>query len=282
MDYMSYQKIGPTAWSVAHARSLSDIKYSKEIFAEIRHFMHNATEVEKEYLQTAGVEKLAPMFEARYKLTNRLINQSGIKQIIEIASGLTPRGLEYTENPEIKFVEFDLPEMITEKQQIIKDLKAERQNLFLETGDALDLKSVMAATKHFEAGPIAVVTEGLLRYLNFEQKSAVVKNIRSLLEKFGGFWVTPDISVNTKKEGQRQGGHSAGVLKMTGINLSNNSFKNTSNGKKFIEDFGFTVGTFKFSDMLAQLKSPQVIGMTHDETENLLQNRLTFVMKIKN
>jgi O-methyltransferase involved in polyketide biosynthesis len=172
---MDYKKIGATAWTVAHARSLSDIKYSKEIFREISHFMDTATPQELEYLETAKTDNLAPMFEARYKLTNRIIDQSGIKQIIELAAGLTPRGMEYADKPDIKFVELDLP----------------------EPGDALDLDSIIESTKHFEVSPIVVVTEGLLRYLNFEQKAIVAKNIHQLLEKFGGFWVTPDISVNS-------------------------------------------------------------------------------------
>lgn len=278
---MDYAKIGPTAWYVASERALSDIGYAKEIYKDIGHYIDSATPEEVAYLKDAVTNNIAPMFEARYKLTDKIINQSGIKQVLEIASGLTPRGLAYTDNPDFVFVETDLPEIIQEKQEIVKRIIGERKNLYLEEADALDLNSLIAATKHFKPSPIVVVAEGLLRYLNFEEKAVVAKNIHALLQKFGGFWITPDIAIVKEVHRDDERGHQAGVLKLSGIDLKKNKFKDTESGQKFIEDLGFTVQRIPFLEVLGELQSPKATNMPKDELQKLLKGREAFVMRAK-
>ena len=265
---------------MALQRALSDIKYAKEIFEEIGGYVDSATPEELAYLKEASTHNIAPMFESRYKLTDKLIDKSGVKQILELASGLSPRGISYTDDPSFTFIETDLPEMIREKGTIVKKIVGERKNLYLEEADALDLDSLIAATRHFKPSPIAIVAEGLLRYLNFDQKATVAKNVHALLEKFDGFWVTLDIATAAPSHYDREHGHQAGVLRLSGIDLEKNKFENTESGQKFIEDLGFTVRRVPSLEVLEELESPRALHLSMDEVKVLLKGRETFVMKI--
>lgn len=281
---MGYEKIGPTAWGVAYQRTLSDIKYAKEIFQRLETLIGRAMEEEKKYLVEAKNSGLAPLFEARYKLTNHLLDKTGFDQILEIAAGLSPRGLEYTErDPSLQYVELDLPDMIAQKQTIVKKLAGKRDNLHLEPGNALDLDSLWKATKHFQPRPIAIITEGLLRYLNFAQKATVAKNIHALLEKFGGVWITPDMALKkmAKKQTRDQQDHNKRILDLAGINIAQNSFESLPGAQKFFEDLGFTVETHGFAEVADQLTSRGELPGPSDKSKTIVDTAVTFGMRTK-
>jgi O-methyltransferase involved in polyketide biosynthesis len=113
----SFEKIIPTAWLVAFRRTFSDIPFSKEIFTELdtlrkTHFL----EITDELLEP----KFSPQFEARHKIIDRLILTQSANQILEIAAGFSGRGMTMSENSSIKYVEFDLPDVIKDKKIIAK------------------------------------------------------------------------------------------------------------------------------------------------------------------
>src|SRR5579864_7295198 len=174
----SYERISPTAWGVAHRRTFTDIPFSKEIFDEFEAILKQDGRLSeaKDYMIKERTE-ISPFFEARYLLLNELVKREGSKQIIELASGLTPRGLEFTENDDdISYVEMDLPEILTEKEEIIrKIIKNKRleapKNLYFEAGNALKVNELDRATSHFDTSKeITVIHEGLLRYLSHDEK----------------------------------------------------------------------------------------------------------------
>src|SRR5579862_9381945 len=111
MDHR-FDQISPTAKLVAYMRSLSDIPYSSEIA--------NLCAAESAVQEFYGSERLwlqkrIPLAELRFKSLTSLLVDSGVDQIVELASGLSPRGLILTENPAITFIETDLPEILEEK-----------------------------------------------------------------------------------------------------------------------------------------------------------------------
>ena len=107
-----YDKISPTAKYVAHLRAMTDIPYSKEIAS--------VCDVKETFLNIAGEQSAqlawsSPLVEARLKSTNALLDNYNMKNIFELASGLSPRGLMITEDPRICFIESDLPGLMQEK-----------------------------------------------------------------------------------------------------------------------------------------------------------------------
>lgn len=272
------EKISPTAWTIAYRRTFTDIPYSKEIFNEIERLQkEQGVQIANEFKSYGS----APQLEARYRLVNRLINE---KQILEIAAGFSPRGLDLTEkDPDIMYVEVDLDGLMNNKRNIIEKFGS-RKNLYLENGSALDLESLKAAAKHFDnSKPLAVIHEGLLRYLNFDEKAIVAKNIHSLLEEFGGVWITPDITLKTvlKEENKATNDSTSKVSQTIGIDFSKTSFGSIEEAKLFFQDQGFTVEQHLFSEVIDDLVSPNKLNLSRDQVLALISLSPVFVMRLK-
>jgi O-methyltransferase involved in polyketide biosynthesis len=64
----------------------------------------------------------------------------------------------------------------------------------LENANALDRESLLRASAVFASDrPVAIVTEGLLPYLNREEKTALANNIHEILSGYAGVWITSDV-----------------------------------------------------------------------------------------
>jgi O-methyltransferase involved in polyketide biosynthesis len=164
-------------WLVV-ARTLTNIPYSQEIY-EILLERIKGTQMEIDFQKEFQSNKalITRRFEYRYKLSNKLMKENGAIKVLELASGLAPRGLQWTENPNVTYVEFDLPRKIEEKRQIVEKLLSHskmkpRPNLYFEAGDVLNREDMITAVSHFHIGdgPIIIINEGLLRYLTHDQK----------------------------------------------------------------------------------------------------------------
>lgn len=180
-----FNKISPTALLVTYARQFSDIPYVEEISELVK-----AQSVVEQYAAN-GIEDLkyfAPVMEARYKATNRLLTQFGCRQILELASGLLPRGMVMSENPEITFVESDLPLMIGQKRALVDRLMVTRPNLHFAAIDVTANPSQFPLNADYlrSSEPIAIACEGLLQYLTLPEKQQVFANVRQMLQQYGG------------------------------------------------------------------------------------------------
>jgi O-methyltransferase involved in polyketide biosynthesis len=281
----SYDQIIPTAWPVAYGRTFSDIPFSQEIFDELVKIKGD----KKNLFDTNKVRlSLAPQFEARHKLIDKLIIKSGVKQILEIASGVSARGLILTEDKDVNFVELDLPAMMAEKKSIIAKLIEKgkvknRPNLHLEEGNALNQSDFDKATRHFKKEPVAVINEGLLRYLNFNEKGIVAENVRKLLERFGGLWITPDISMKRiiGKEDEKAERRIKKISELTGRDISKNLFDSPDQAQKFFENLGFSVERHNLTEITDKLISPQRLNLSKEEVNDVLEPVVVFVMRIK-
>ena len=275
------ESVGPTAWGIAYRRAQCDIPFAKDILQELAKVM---TPEEKAKMKTLVSEKdqaLTPQFEARYKLLNRLLQGTGIRQVIELAAGITARGIEMAQDPDVTFVEVELPGIIRQKKQIIDSLVAESKisqptNLQLVSGSALN--DLSYATAHFDANkPIAVIHEGLMRYLNVEEKAQVALNVRKLLEKFGGIYITPDITLKVFVDEWVQNIFS----NMIGMDVNANAFENIEAAEKFFTDLGFSVEKHLFTEIKDKLVSPQKLGLSEEQVQKAIGAPIFFVMRLK-
>jgi O-methyltransferase involved in polyketide biosynthesis len=276
----NYEMISPTALAVANSRVFSDIPYAREIFTALE-------EIERKngrslYQNVLRFREVAPTYEARYKLVNKLLLESKQKQILEIASGLSPRGIFFTQQGPIQYVEMDLPDVILTKRAVLEKVRKELpNNLHLETGSALNLKDLEVATRHFNPNKeIAIINEGLLRYLNLDEKSAVAKNIHSLLQVFGGVWITPDITLKT---GLAKENKFISIIentkKVTGVDINQNAFENQDEAKKFFERLGFKVEVHSFLEVEDELVSPFKLKFSKEKVREMIGEWVVFVLK---
>jgi hypothetical protein len=98
-----YDSISATAWQIAHRRTFTDIPYSQEIFDEFERILseQGRSDIPEELISP----QIAPQIKARYKLVSRLLVENSVQQVLEIATGLSPRGLQMTNNSNIEYVE---------------------------------------------------------------------------------------------------------------------------------------------------------------------------------
>lgn len=82
-----YEEISPTAIITSYPRIFTDIPYEKEIYNWLESHCNEKVTLNK---------MLAPEIEARYKLTNKLLDKYNIKQVLELAVGYSSRGLIYS------------------------------------------------------------------------------------------------------------------------------------------------------------------------------------------
>lgn len=255
----SHVKVSPTAYGVAFRRTLAEIEHAEAIYQELEKMKAGQTAADISLLEKMKAPELTPFFEARYKLVNKFLKENGADQVLEVAAGLSPRGIAMTTgNPELKYVEVDLDTMITEKTQIHNNLIAKgnithRPHHYLERGNALNPDSLWQAVRHFEKRPLAIVNEGLMRYLTFEQKTQYAKNVAELLKEFGGIWVTPDITL--KGTMAAASARTSQMSKDLGIDVEANLFESEKQARKFFEDLGFKVEAHAFREIEAKLVS---------------------------
>ena len=192
----NFNNISPSAKLTAYWRSFSDIPYAKEISETI-----NAEETAKKLMgkRPEILLNCSPVFfEIRYKAINYGLDKCGIMNVMELACGLSSRGLEVINNDGI-YVGTDLQDMVAQSSPIIfaiANKMGEKQckNLYMQQANVLDKKALEDAASHFRGKTFAVCNEGLLPYLSMEEKAVMAQNIRSILKNNGGCWITTDIA----------------------------------------------------------------------------------------
>ena len=128
-----------------------------------------------------------------------LIENEGVTQILEIASGLSPRGYLFSqEYPELRYVESDLPGMASRKKELLRNENALAPNHevitcnFFESGapSGLDyvLQEVLDTSK-----PTIIITEGLINYFDLDTISGVWRNMQNLATVFPKAWYITDL-----------------------------------------------------------------------------------------
>ena len=137
-------------------------------------------------------------FESRYRSIDQLLEGLSVKNVLELSSGFSFRGLDLIQQKEVHYIDTDLPEVIDIKKNFIDALSeplnpvGSLQTLPL---NALDEQQFHNTIKLFEPGEVAILTEGLLMYLNPEEKRKLCGIIHNILKERGGYWIVADIYV---------------------------------------------------------------------------------------
>ena len=121
--------------------------------------------------------------EAKYRTMCRLIEETGIRTNVDLPCGYTPKA--------IRFIGLDLPIVADEVAPVLLSLAAHPELIQISGVDATNLESLENALRGV-TGPLCISTEGMMMYFSETEVSSVLSNIRSLLEQFGGCWITPD------------------------------------------------------------------------------------------
>ena len=142
-------------------------------------------------------------FEDRYWSIDQLLSDIPVKNILELSSGFSFRGLATVKASGYHYIDTDLPEVIAVKEKFIAALKGPAESeLEVLPLNALDEAQFEERVSRFPPGELAIVNEGLLMYLDDAEKEKLCGIIRRILQQRGGCWITADIY--RKREGARQ------------------------------------------------------------------------------
>ena len=234
-----FRRVSVTALVPAFARGdYTDIPWAKEMLQVLR---ERGARLPENPWPERTIADWAVFFEARFRAVSRLVEEKGAAQVLELAAGLSPRGMEFARRG-VVYVEADLAEsMATKRELVTAILGSVPDGLHLCAASVIDRAQVLECCSPFGEGrPVAVTAEGLLRYLTFEEKTQLAANVHEILRRYGGWWITPDIHL--KSWAQRQtAAYRQSETETLGRSLDANYFADLDDAQRFFEACGFSV-----------------------------------------
>jgi O-methyltransferase involved in polyketide biosynthesis len=141
-----------------------------------------------------GGTRLEDFLLARHQLIDRLletaIDRGDVSQVIEIAAGMSPRGWRFAarHGERLTYIETDLPEMAERKRDALERTGSLGPAHRVEVLDALSEEGEQSLTALAEGldpdRGLAIVTEGLLSYLDHESMLGLWRRAATSLSRF--------------------------------------------------------------------------------------------------
>lgn len=269
-----FRRVSVTALLVAVARGeYTEIPWAKQMLAVLR---DRGANLSGSPWSEHNTRDFAPFIDARFRAVSRLIQEKGATQVLELAAGLSPRGIDFAERG-IVYVEADLEECTVMKREIVTAiLGSVPAGLHLCPANVVDRAQLLACCSPFDVGrPVAVTTEGLLRYLTFEEKTHLAANVHEILRRYGGWWITPDIHLRQWVAARQPAAYRETETAALGRDLNPNYFDDLDHAHAFFEGCGFAV------DSRPLLEGLQALPHHNQELDNELNERRVFVLTPK-
>lgn len=182
-------------------------------------------------------------FESRYRSLDTLLTDSGLTRVLELGAGLSFRGLDLAgRDATIHYLDTDLSEMAALKADLVARLQPAPPVGRLEVLplDALDPAAFAAAVARLAPGPLAIINEGLLVYLDAREKSRLAAHIHDALRAYGGAWLTADVYVHGPAEVRAPLSARAQAF-LDRHNVEQNKFADWEAAERFFVGEGFAI-----------------------------------------
>jgi O-methyltransferase involved in polyketide biosynthesis len=136
-------------------------------------------------------------------LLERAIEGRGVRQVIEVAAGLSPRGWRFIKRfPELKYIDADLRGMTSRKRRALERIGSDPDRHQVRELDVLQEDGLGALVQEMDQRQgLAIVTEGLLPYLPTDQVHAIWRRFVATLSSFASGVYLSDIHVGTAEGG---------------------------------------------------------------------------------
>jgi len=193
-----FTTISPTARSLLFLKARAGIPYARPsaelLWGPLGPALDPAPDLKSRLIQAH--------FTDRYWSVDRLARATGFSTFVELSSGFSFRGLDFTRDPQIWYLDTDLPGVVETKQALVQALFDADPNTRPESSSRWTLEPLnvldgeaFGRLATWGAGPLCVLNEGLLVYLDEVEKRQLCDHVRTLLARRGGCWVTGDVYV---------------------------------------------------------------------------------------
>ncbi len=254
-----------TNLDTVYFRSFSDIPNAKEV--------SKLVDAEGEFRSgTAGsfdsVRTIIPSIEARYKAVDALIMESGIKQVVEFAAGRTTRGIN---NPQWNYIHTDYDGGALEQiEHIAKSIcRGKPTSMHFVRFNAITGEGLEEVLEPIKQGKVAVVHEGLGIYCTLEQKAKIALNARTILERHGGIYITPDIRTKQDPSFHKLYPQYAGRLKeqraKLGLDFEASKFEDREEAMGFFRKLGFDAEIIQYRELVDHIESLGALFLDKNE-----------------
>ena len=152
-----------------------------------------ATQSSSTTTATADQKRISNIImETRFRSTFAMAEETGIKNLVDLPCGYTSRGIICSRKGQ-KYIGLDLPATISELEPVVRSITdPEKSELIKYFGvDATNYDSLAKALEGVD-GEVCITTEGLLMYFTDSEAGALCDNVRRILQKHGGCWITAD------------------------------------------------------------------------------------------
>jgi len=265
-DKKNYSTISPSARSLLLLKGSTGIPFAKEVAALMVYPepYHSSAE-NRDFSFWARVVH----FENRYWSIDQLLNETDAMNILELSSGYSFRGLDMANRKPIHYIDTDLEEVISLKKKFVasleKDAPEPKGLLEILPLNALKEKQFNETVGRFPEGPVVIVNEGLLMYLNREEKLKLSTLIHRTLKERGGCWITADIYIKRRENGLRieQTENEKEFFKRHRI--EENKFDSFESAEEFFNEAGFEKVREAQADHARLSALPHLIGSASAE-----------------
>jgi O-methyltransferase involved in polyketide biosynthesis len=265
-----YSSISPSAKSLLLAKGYTNIPFAKEMAALMdRSEVFDMSFDENDFWFWIRVMH----FEMRYWSIDQLLKQTDNKNILELSSGFSFRGIEICrQDAAMHYIDTDLPELITAKQQMMDQLQLD-QNLKgkfeLLPLNAMDEAAFQRVVQRFGEGPLSIINEGLLMYLNRDEKARLCQTIHGILKQRGGCWITADVYVKRSDEMRAELPQSKSEKAFfEQHNIEENKFDSYESAQMFFKEQGFEVVKEAVPDYASLSVMPKLQQVLPEEVRN--------------
>jgi hypothetical protein len=265
----NYSTISPSAAWLARLKSHTSIPFAKQA-ADILFAGDKTPPPVLNEADRIAIFKWMIHFENRYRTVEQLLTGSNPQNILEISSGFSFRALDWCSRLPVHFIDTDLPDVIEQKKTITTQLVANNHIIlkgtsYLQPLNALDRDAFLKTIEQLPPGPVSIVNEGLLVYLDDEEKKQLCAVIHHVLQERGGCWITADIYIKTPKEVEQNTVSELTSKFRTDHRIDENRFDDYTTAERFFNTAGFTIAK-KLALVADQLSVLNLLGDKKAET----------------
>jgi O-methyltransferase involved in polyketide biosynthesis len=234
-----FSTISPSARQILLVRAQTDLPYARE--AAVRMVGEDAVAATgRDIAANPDARLRATHFERRARSIDDAIAARDATLVLELASGFSFRGLELCKRAGACFVDTDLVDVIATKRALVDDMVVEplAGDYRLVALEATDAAAFAAVVDAMPPGPLTIVNEGLLVYLDRGEKQRLCRTVLGVLRQRGGAWVTADVYVRSAGTMYRDAASRAFLARH---DVDNNKFASYAEAEAFFSEQGFAI-----------------------------------------